>query len=342
MAVLSPRPVVGGVPVGGVPGEEDPADLVLVGEDPFEDPVADLVHLRFEVGQLEQFPQPGHDRLFVEAVGIVRAEGEVDDELFRMLAPGRSHRGHGAAVPRAGPFRVDQPGDQHVVFPVLRQIRGEMGADHVQDPGRAFQRHPQFGSDGLAAVRGDQVLGVDGVGLLRVPVEDDRIDAVVVLGERDQFPVEVDRARCAPLGVRAQQRLEPHLRVVARQARAVVGVLVLEAPASEGVEGEQGAAVEFAVAAQGGHPAGLAHVLRRRADLVDRVRDAVLPEHLHGALVEVVRLRQRRGAGVPLDEMVVDAVLGQQDRGGQAAAAAADDEYGNGDVRHGACSWKLW
>ena len=90
-------------------------------------------------------------------------------------------------------------------------------------------------------------------------------------------------------------------------------------------------AVEGAVAAQGGQPSDLAELLDRAPDFVDGVGDAVLAVDLHGALIEVVRLRQDGGAWVAFDEQVLDTVIGQKDRAGQAAAAAADDQDGSVD-----------
>ena len=70
------------MPVGGVAGEEDPSDAVPVGQHRFEDPVADAVHGRLEVGQVQQFPHAGDDGRFVEALRVVGSEGEVQHPLF--------------------------------------------------------------------------------------------------------------------------------------------------------------------------------------------------------------------------------------------------------------------
>jgi hypothetical protein len=90
-------------------------------------------------------------------------------------------------------------------------------------------------------------------------------------------------------------------------------------------------AVQRAVAAEGGHPPDLAELLDGAADFVDGVGDAVLAVHLHGALVQVVRLGQDGRARMAFDEQMVDAQIGQENRAGKAAASAADDQNGGVD-----------
>src|SRR5205807_7901370 len=94
-------------------------------------------------------------------------------------------------------------------------------------------------------------------------------------------------------------------------------------------------AVQRTVAAQGCRPADLSHAVDRCSDFEDCVGDAVLAINLHGALIEVVSLREPRGTSMAFDEQVWHTEVRQKDRTGQAAAAAADDENGDFDVTIG-------
>ena len=124
-----------------------------------------------------------------------------------------------------------------------------MGGHHVEQSPGTLHLDAQTGADGLAAVGGDQVVGLDGERLVGVPVLHHRGYCVGVLGPLDEFVVVEDAPRCPLLGVPAQQRLEADLGVVARRAGAVLLVACSERAAAEGVHLEDRAGVERAVTA---------------------------------------------------------------------------------------------
>ena len=69
---------------------------------------------------------------------------------------------------------------------------------------------------------------------------------------------------------------------------------------------------------------------------VNRVGDSVLAQHLHGALVQDVRLGQIGGVRVALHEEVVNAGVGQKDRSREPATTTADDQYS-----HDCCDFRM-
>ena len=149
-------------------------------------------------------------------------------------------------------------------------------------------------------------------------------------------------ARRAAFSVFAQQRLKADLRIVAGRARTVLGVYRCDLAAAKGVNLIKGLGIQRAVAAQRGTPAHFAHVLGWRAHRIDGICHAVLAENFHGALIEIVSLGQDRRAGVTFDEKMVDPEVGQQQRAGETATAAADNQYRYFEIKRiGRCGHAL-
>lgn len=331
---VQPQPGRRRVAVRGVTGQEHPADPVPVGEHALEDPVADLQHFQLEIRQLQQLLEPRDDRLLVEPLRVVGAEGEVEDPLLGVLAPGRTHRDHRPTAPRTRPVWVEEPRDETGLVRIVGQVGPEVRADHVEQSAGPLHRHAELLANRLAAVCGDHVSGAHLVGVAGGAILHRGSDASRVLDDGDEFVPEADSTRSALLGVPPQDRLEPDLRQVAREARAVGCIALVERPATEAVHRVERAGIQRAAPTEGGAPADLAEALQRRPDRVNRVRDPVLAEDLHRPLVQVVRLRQVRRRLVAFDEQRLHTQLGQEDRRCQPAAAATHDQNRNVHVGH--------
>ena len=199
----------GRMAVRGIADCQAAPTAVLVGEDRFDDPVADLVHLDVEIRQLQQRTDARHDEALVE-VGVPRAESEVEHPLLRTPIPmRRPHRHHRATAPAAATFRVDEPADQRrVVVDVLRQVCREMRADHVDQVGRPFQLNADGRAHGAAAVRADEILRPHLELLACLKVLHGRGHAALVLLEARQLVAEVNLGERALFGELAQHGLE--------------------------------------------------------------------------------------------------------------------------------------
>ena len=331
------EPEAGGrrMAMGGVTRKEHASDLIAIGQHRIEHPFADFVHTQFKIGQLEQGPQARHHGLFVEVMRIVSWQAEMDHPLFRMPAPGRTHRHHRATAEHATAVGIDEPGDEAGIVPVGGQIRGDVRGHYATEIAQPFELDAEQRADSLAAVGRDQKLRAHLVAAAAVAVTDRSGDAAVILPQGSQFVIEPDPARPAAFGVSTQQRLEPELRVVTRRARAVRGVDRRDRATAESIDLVKRAGIQRTVAAKGSSPAHLGHVLRWRAYGINRIGNRVLAQHFHRALIQVMRLGQMRGARVPLDHQVIDAEIGQQNRGGQTAATAAHDQYRYCKIGHG-------
>ena len=66
----------------GVAGEKHASVLIAVGEHAFQGPVTDLVHLHLQIRQFQQRTQTRLHVLFVDLLGIVGIEIEMNGPLF--------------------------------------------------------------------------------------------------------------------------------------------------------------------------------------------------------------------------------------------------------------------
>ena len=114
----------------------------------------------------------------------------------------------------------------------------------------------------------------------------------MVLDPIDELVPETDPPRVAPLRCCAKHRFKSQLGHVRRRRGAVEGVLGSQGGTAEGVRLGYGDSVEVAVTSQRCDPLDLSEGVRRRAECVHLVSDPVLAEDLHGALIEVMRLRK--------------------------------------------------
>ncbi len=181
-------------------------------------------------------------------------------------------------------------------------------------------RDPELLPDrAVRPVGGDDVARPDRPLAARLPVSHNRSRTVLSPFERHEL--------CAVLEARSelrrallQDRLEPDLRDEetwrgAQMLDAVVdrAEVPLELLATQRLHRHDGAVLEELL-------------LRRRHNLV---LDARAPVRLDRALEKARRTRVDRRAWVPLDDEVVDPVLGEEQRRRQPDKAAADDEDGD-------------
>src|SRR3984957_3239442 len=92
------------------------AETILLRDDRLDDPVTNLMHYRFEVGNPEQLPHARDDLGLVE-VGIAGAEREVQNPFLRIgvVALG-THRHDRATTPRTAPFGIDEPSYERITI----------------------------------------------------------------------------------------------------------------------------------------------------------------------------------------------------------------------------------
>jgi hypothetical protein len=322
-----PEPARGRVAVGRVADEEDATDLERRRDHSLHRPARDLVDLHREVADAERGAGVGL-HLRVRLCGIDRVV-EVDHPFLGVRPPAlRPHRDHHDEDSR---LRGEDPADEHVwIRGQGREVRRHVERRLLGDDAQALVLHADEAGDPPSAVGADDVLAAHLVLRARAVVADRGEDAVVVLLEGDELVVEADATRRQLLGPRLQQRLEADLREVelapgARGAPGLVG-----APGAPALELRQLPAVIGVGATEAGVERGGRHLLGRGAALGDRLGDADVVEDLHRALVEDVRLGQIRGGRPRADQQVLDALLGQQHRRGQAGAATADDQDRDG------------
>ncbi|CAM5603305.1 hypothetical protein SALBM311S_07783 [Streptomyces alboniger] len=320
--------------VGGVPRQEDGPDPHTAGDDALELPVADGMYLDVEVGDAEHAADAAKDSSTVGTVGVAGAEAGVHGPLGRVAPPTvGAHRAQGAGE-GALSVGIDEVAEQHVVVgDPLRQVHGGVHSDHVEQPGGAVHLDAQQVGAGAAAVRGDDVPGADLVGPAAVTVHDGRHNPFARTpaggGEGRQLVVEADVLRPAHfLRPGPQQRVEAQLRDIGVTTRAGPGVPLGVRAAAPRRERTEQLPVRCLRAGERGVPGHLVPAVLRRGEGVHGVGHAHLREDLHGALVEQVRPRQRRGGPVPLDEEDVDSPGPEQSGRTQSGWAAADDQDG--------------
>ena len=243
----------------------------------------------------------------------------------------RAHHAHeahaDAADVRAGLQHPVQ--DARAVLDERREVGVEDDVHRAGDVHLALERQPDVGGHLRApAVGADHVLGADLVGVAGQAVAHGHGHAVVVLDQADVLRVEPD-PRAAVGGVADQDRLEQRLRQVAGLARARQRVVGL----ARGVRAPGAHAADL-VPGQARAEHGVAHQSLRRAVGQDVVLDAEVAHDLDRALVGDVRARRVGRPAVLGDDDVVHARGGQEQRGGRAGGARADDEdVGGRDVR---------
>ncbi len=325
--------------VRGVAREKNAADPIALRQHAFHRPFGHAPHFHRQVGDAEDLANLFGRRLIAERRRVERHAGKAERPFRRIASPfARPHRyddRNALAMHRL------QPVEQHpIIGNPLRQIGLEMNANLGDELGRALHGDAQHPADRAAAVGGDEVFRPNGLRLLGVDVTDRRGDAVGVLGEFNQFAREADARRPAFLRVRLDERLKANLRQVGGVGRRRLQIVndPRRTLAAERAHLEDRLAGERVVAAQRGIPFGLRSIVRRRALGIDVVGEPVLAEDLHGPLVEIVRLGKDRCRGVTLDGQKVDALVGEEDRGREAATAASDNENIDGPVD----SWRPW
>ena len=212
-----------------------------------------------------------------------------------------------------------------------------MRADDARNARQSAHRDAKCGTDGLATVGADQVLRAYGQRLAGGEIANGCRHALGVLRQGRKLVVEAQLAGRALFRMLAQQRLEPELRIIARRAGTVARVERRDLATAKSVDFVEGLGVQRTVTAERSAPAHLAHILHRRTDGIDRIRHAMLAEHFHGALIEIVRLGQDRGACMTFNQQMVDAEIGQQQRTRQSARASPDDQYRDFDVKSCGC-----
>ena len=222
-------------------------------------------------------------------------------------------------VEGGGPVR--RPRSQIGVEEDVDAVVHRLGADHG-DAQHAADR-------ALGAVRRDHVLRAHGGLLAAHAVGEGGGDGPGVLLDGRHLRVEPEPARLEALREAPEHGLEIVLGAEAIAHRRHRHVL-RRRPAGH-------TALDL-FPCQGPRPHDQARALDGQPRVADLLVDAALPVHLHRAGIDAARLGQDGRVRMPLGEERADAVLGQEDRCGEAHRAAAHDEDGNVDRQDAAAA----
>lgn len=170
----------------------------------------------------------------------------------------------------------------------------------------------------LCAVGGDHVLRAHGRRRARGPVGERGRHAGRVLREGRQLGVESELARALLLGECAQHRLEVVLRAQAVPYRTDSLTAGRRTPRHAPLD---------LLAGERRRPHDEARALGRQPGRAHGCLHAALVEDLHRAHVGAARFWMDGRSRMTLDEQRADPMLRQEERGGEADGAAADDQH---------------
>lgn len=252
--------------------------------------------------------------LWCELVGRLALAGEIRGDEHAQIALYHQENAVDVGVFDMHGIAVGQVRDE------LRPGCPEVDEDHVDGQRTVARRaDPQrFPDRTVHAVRADEVVGADGLGLPRVPVAQHRGDAGVVLLKGGKFGT-VSHFPAVPAGFGEQDRLEPALGAVLR--RGLRAELAQAGEDRVDVDGRSFLrAVERGLDNHGRNVVG---------DRVYFVAEPKAPQDLQGAEAQIAGFRVDEHLAPLFDQQRPDAVLGKQRRGGEAGRTGAHDEDGN-------------